>query len=108
MNKTENIAGNQLLLLAPSDTVLVALSRLDPGALRVSDGTLLEVAESVSMGHKIARHPIAKHEKIIKYGVSIGSARRDIAAGEHVHVHNMQSDYTPTYVLEETAEGDEK
>ena len=41
----------------------------------------------------------------MKYGVSIGSARTDIAAGEHVHVHNMQSDYTPTYSLQETEGG---
>ena len=38
---------------------------------------------------------------LLKYGVSIGSALRDIAAGEHVHLHNMQSDYLPTYTLEE-------
>ena len=27
-------------------------------------------------------------------------ATRDIAAGEHVHLHNMKSDYLPTYTLE--------
>ena len=25
----------------------------------------------------------------------------DIAAGDHVHVHNVKSDYTPTYHLED-------
>ena len=32
-------------------------------------------------------------EKVLKYGLPIGSATRDIAAGEHVHVQNMKSDY---------------
>ncbi|HRJ73596.1 MAG TPA: SAF domain-containing protein [Terrimicrobiaceae bacterium] len=39
-------------------------------------------------------------EKILKYGVPIGSATCDIAFGEHVHLHNMKSDYLPTYTLE--------
>jgi hypothetical protein len=37
---------------------------------------------------------------VIKYGVSIGSATRDIELGELVHLHNMKSDYLPTYTLE--------
>jgi len=32
--------------------------------------------------------------------VAIGSATRDIAVGEHVHLHNMKSDYLPTYTRE--------
>ena len=31
----------------------------------------------------------------------IGSATRDIEPGEHVHLHNMKSDYLPTYTLED-------
>jgi len=33
--------------------------------------------------------------------VPIGSATRAIKAGEHVHLHNMKSDYIPTYTLED-------
>jgi hypothetical protein len=30
----------------------------------------------------------------------MGSATRDIVLGEHVHLHNMKSNYLPTYTLE--------
>ena len=44
--------------------------------------------------------PIAAGEKVLKYGAPIGTATAAIAAGEHVHVHNIESDYTPTYHLD--------
>ena len=38
---------------------------------------------------------------MLKYGAPIGVATEGIAPGSHVHVHNMKSDYTPTYHLED-------
>ncbi len=54
-------------------------------------------------GHKYAVRPIACGENVIKYGMPIGHATADIAAGEHVHVHNvatnlsdcLEYEYTP-------------
>ena len=40
-------------------------------------------------GHKYALRPIAKGENVIKYGMPVGHATADIAAGEHVHTHNL-------------------
>ena len=40
-------------------------------------------------GHKYALRPIAKGENVVKYGMPIAHATRDIAPGEHVHVHNI-------------------
>ncbi len=40
-------------------------------------------------GHKYARCPIAAGANIIKYGMPIGHATRDIASGEHVHTDNL-------------------
>ena len=40
-------------------------------------------------GHKYALRPIKAGENVIKYGMPIGHATADIAAGEHVHVHNV-------------------
>lgn len=37
----------------------------------------------------------------MKYGAPIGTATAPIAIGEPVHVHNLRSDYTPTYHLED-------
>ncbi len=39
--------------------------------------------------------------KILKYGMPIGIATRNIAAGEHVHIHNIRSAYTPTHALQD-------
>ena len=45
------------------------------------------------MGHKIALEKLKKGENIKKYAAPIGYASQDIAAGEHVHIHNMKSNY---------------
>jgi acetyltransferase-like isoleucine patch superfamily enzyme len=51
----------------------------------------------IHVGHKVALHSIARGEKIIKYGVSIGSATRDIEVGDHVHLNNVKSDYIASH-----------
>ena len=45
----------------------------------------------IAYGHKIAIKDIAKGDTILKYGLSIGAALEDIKAGDHVHVHNVES-----------------
>lgn len=42
-------------------------------------------------GHKYARCAIPAGADVIKYGMPIGHATRDIAAGEHVHVQNLKT-----------------
>ena len=51
----------------------------------------LTAATDVPVYHKIARMPISKGNKVIKYGQIIGVATSDIAEGEHVHIHNVKS-----------------
>ncbi len=46
----------------------------------------------IPRGHKIALRPISKGESVVKYGMPIGHATREIAQGEHVHCHNMATD----------------
>lgn len=96
---------HSLLLLSAQDNVLVALCPLEPGEALASDGHEIFVRDPLTFGHKAARGAIAKGQQILKYGVPIGRATRDIAAGEHVHVHNMASDYTATHSLKETERG---
>jgi altronate dehydratase small subunit len=43
------------------------------------------------MGHKFALDPIAQGEPVRKYGVVIARAMAPIEAGQHVHVHNVES-----------------
>ena len=90
----------QLLRISGKDNVYVLLRPLTEGApFRVGDQTIVCEA-SLGLGHKIAARDIASGEKIVKYGAPVGSAIRDIRMGEHVHLHNIKSDYIPTYTLD--------
>ena len=64
-------------------------------------GASVAMSVALAIGHKIAAEAIAAGTKIVKYGAPIGSATRDIAAGEHVHTHNLKSDYLPTFLRED-------
>ncbi|MGL5723709.1 UxaA family hydrolase [Cetobacterium sp.] len=52
----------------------------------------IEVRKDIPFGHKFAIKDIKVGEPVLKYGESIGSAITDINIGEHVHVHNIQSE----------------
>jgi hypothetical protein len=51
----------------------------------------------------VARRPITVGEPILKYGVTIGIATQPIERGEHVHVHNIVSNYTRTHTIDAKA-----
>jgi altronate dehydratase small subunit len=87
--------------LSPPDNVAVALRSLKAGEVVVLDGTALTIGRSIAVGHKLAARAIARGEIIIKYGCPIGTATREIAPGEYVHTHNVESNYLPTYTLPE-------
>ncbi len=89
----------RLLLLDPADTVLVVGVPFTGRETVSIDGAPVAIAGPIARGHKIARRAIAAGDQILKYGVSIGRATQPIAPGEHVHVHNLTSDYTATYLL---------
>lgn len=96
----EKLAGRdqkKVICLHDSDNVMVCIDPIKAGeTVRLGEQHFL-IPCDISVGHKIARADIGDREKIIKYGVSIGSARCPINAGEHVHTHNMQSDYIHTH-----------
>jgi hypothetical protein len=89
-----------LLRLHPDDNVLTIVRALRAGTSLDCEGVPIQLQRPLGIGHKIAARPIAAGEKVIKYGVPIGSATCPIAAGEHVHTHNLQSDYLPTWSRE--------
>ena len=98
--KPPNASDARLLRLAPEDNVLTALACLEPGETVWIDGEPLVLAQRIPFGHKVAARLVAAGEKIIKYGVAIGSTTQPIARGEHVHTHNLRSDYLPTWLRE--------
>jgi len=88
----------RILLLDERDNVFVVCQQLQDGeSLQTQQGELV-LKQAVNVGHKIAATDITVGSSIIKYGVSIGSSRTAIARGEHVHLHNMKSDYMPSYI----------
>ena len=93
----------RLLRLHADDNVLTVISPLTAGERVVIDGAAFAVSAALPIGHKIAARAIETGAKIVKYGVPIGSATRAIAPGEHVHTHNLKSDYLPTFARGEGA-----
>jgi altronate hydrolase/galactarate dehydratase len=76
-----------VIRLHGSDNVVIALQDLPAGSrpAEVQDA----LPGPVPRGHKIATRPIAKGEEVIRYGQIIGQATEAIAAGAHVHSHNL-------------------
>ena len=91
---------SRLLRLDPLDNVLVTIQTLEEGDRVVIEGRPFAVPRRLTLGHKLAARDIRCGEKILKYHMPIGSATRDIAAGEHVHLHNMKSDYMDTATMQ--------
>jgi len=79
------------VLLRGDDNVAVAARPIPKGfALNLTD-VAVEVREPIDLGHKVSLCAIAQGEPVRKYGQIIGFASRDIAAGAHVHVHNLKT-----------------
>jgi (2R)-sulfolactate sulfo-lyase subunit alpha len=89
--------GPSVLLLNPNDNVLVCTASIRAGEPLLIDGRTVVATEDISLGHKISRHSLAAGDKVLKYGVAIGSMTAAVAGGAHVHLHNMESDYIPSH-----------
>ena len=79
------------LVISDRDNVATALEVLEAGRALDLGGHHLVVQERIASGHKVALVPIASGQAVIKYGSPIGTATSDIAAGAHVHTHNVAS-----------------
>lgn len=79
------------LRIHAGDTVACLLRdhRAGEGAI-LPDGARVTLAGDVPLGHKVALVAMASGAPVIKYGAVIGHATRDIAPGDHVHLHNLQ------------------
>jgi altronate dehydratase len=79
------------LVISDRDNVATALEALEPGRVLDLGRVSVTVSGRVPPGHKIALTAIAAGAAVVKYGSPIGTASVDIAAGSHVHVHNVAS-----------------
>jgi hypothetical protein len=78
------------LQLKDGDNVAVCLHPVAAGVELVFGAQRVTATMAIPAGHKIALRPIAPGELVCKYGQTIGMAGSAIAAGEHVHVHNVE------------------
>jgi hypothetical protein len=99
-NDSESSYDSRLLLLHPSDNVLILICNIDAGDSYSVGLQSFISPQPIGLGHKIARVDIPNGGKVLKYGAPIGSASQSILKGEHVHLQNLKSDYLPTYTLD--------
>jgi len=85
-----------LLLLHPDDNILVARRDIVAGEQIELDGEMVKIPASIELGHKLARRALAAGTRVLKYGAPIGSMKMAAVRGEHVHLHNLRSDYLPS------------
>lgn len=83
------------ILIDEKDNVATALCHLEKGdsiPVGVEDRSLsIVLLQDIPFGHKFALADVQPGEAVIKYGEAIGLATKQIRQGEHVHVHNMES-----------------
>ena len=84
-------AAKAVLRLDPRDDVSVALRPLAAGEGIEIDGHRVTVAEEVPHGHKLALRDMAAGQKVHKFGWPIGVLTAPVAAGDHVHSHNLST-----------------
>jgi altronate dehydratase small subunit len=87
----------RLILLSPQDNCLIAAARLEAGTEVEIEGERVTLSKAIDLGHKVARGALAKDDKVLRYGAVIGHVTEAVARGEHLHTHNLESDYLPTY-----------
>jgi altronate hydrolase len=73
--------------LHPNDDVVIARQQLVGGTTLIDEK--VTIAGLVPPGHKVATHAIKRGQPVKRYNQIIGFASKDIAAGEHVHLHNL-------------------
>lgn len=80
----------QAICMDANDNVAVVTADVQSGdVVEVAGGAEVRAAEAIPRGGKLALTAIAAGEMVIRYGEDIGLATEDIAAGRHVHTHNL-------------------
>lgn len=86
------------------DNCVVLSQNVKKGDPLIDGNNTITSTSDILLGHKIATTLIQPGEDIYKYGVSIGKANLLIKQGDHIHLHNLQSSYLPTFILSKNEE----
>ena len=79
------------LQINDKDNVATCLEAVAAGATVTVGNRQLTALTDIPFYHKVALVPLPAGAVCIKYGEAIGVATHPIEAGEHVHVHNLES-----------------
>jgi altronate hydrolase len=93
------MSDQSVIRIHPADDVVIARQQLVGGTWLEELG--ITVIGLVPPGHKIAVRAIEAGAPVRRYNQIIGTAKQAIAAGQHVHSHNLEfssfaRDYAPT------------
>jgi altronate hydrolase len=94
------------LRLNQADDVVIACRDLEAGTSLLKEK--LTCAERIPAGHKVATRAIEAGSPVRRYNQIIGFASKPIAAGQHVHVHNLgMQEFSRDYAFCEDAKATE-
>lgn len=83
------------IVMNPKDNVATAIADLEQAdrvSVLVGDERVeVQLCEAIPFGHKLAIKPIDRGDDVIKYGETIGRSTANVAAGQHLHTHNIES-----------------
>jgi altronate dehydratase len=82
---------NPAIAISAADNVATALEPLAAGRMVQVGDAAVTLVDAIPRGHKFALRAIRDGEPVLKYGSAIGNASSAIAAGAHVHTHNVTS-----------------
>ena len=84
--------------LHANDDVVIARAQLVSGTALLDEN--VKVSGLIPPGHKVATHAIPAGAPVKRYNQIIGFAKRGIAPGEHVHLHNLaMGDFARDYAF---------
>jgi altronate hydrolase len=98
-------AADLTIRLHAEDDVVIARMEIPAGTMLTKEN--VRAAVRIPAGHKIAVRAVEKGKPVHRYNQIIGFATQAIAAGDHVHVHNVamgdfQRDYAFSTLVKKT------
>ena len=84
------------LKINPADSVVVCLQPKKKGEIIEVDNLSIVLNQDTPAGHKVLIKDVKEGENIIKYGYTIGHARKDMKAGEWVNENNLKTNLSGT------------
>ena len=82
------------IVLNPQDNVATLIDTGEAGVACTLQGEAsgtVTLRGAVPFGHKVCVRQTPAGGDILKYGQVIGQASKDLAVGDHVHIHNVES-----------------